>query len=341
MKGNEFMILADKITELRKKNGWSQEEFAEKIGVSRQAVSKWESAQSIPDLTRIMKMSELFEVSTDYLLKDEIEEEIITLPPAAETVAASPKTSWFQEADPVRIPVSMEQAVAFLNFKEKEACWIALGVALCILSPCALIIMAGLNRTETSSHSVIGLGILFLMVVAACFLFVKMGMEARAYEAFGKDDLDTEYGVSSLARQKMEAFRDTCNRSILIGVILCIVSVLPLILWAVWTGQVTEPVTLTFPASMCALFLFVSVAVAVYLFVRAGIINSSYLTLLEEGDYSRKKKKAARTIGVIYWPIIVAIYLGLSLLTSGWTWTWVIWVVSALIYKAIVNSVRL
>lgn len=64
------MILADKIAELRKKNGWSQEELAGQLGVSRQSVSKWESAASIPDLDKILKLSELFGVSTDYLLKD-------------------------------------------------------------------------------------------------------------------------------------------------------------------------------------------------------------------------------------------------------------------------------
>lgn len=69
------MILADKITEERKKNGWSQEELAEKLGVSRQAVSKWESAGAVPDLQRIIGMAELFGVSTDYLLKDEMNEE--------------------------------------------------------------------------------------------------------------------------------------------------------------------------------------------------------------------------------------------------------------------------
>ena len=47
------MILADKIIRLRKKNGWSQEELAEKMDVSRQAVSKWESAQTVPDLEKI------------------------------------------------------------------------------------------------------------------------------------------------------------------------------------------------------------------------------------------------------------------------------------------------
>ena len=62
------MILADKIIEERKRNGWSQEELAEKLKVSRQAVSKWEGAQSIPDLDKILQMSSLFGVSTDYLL---------------------------------------------------------------------------------------------------------------------------------------------------------------------------------------------------------------------------------------------------------------------------------
>lgn len=69
------MILADKIMRLRKRNGWSQEELAEKMQVSRQAVSKWESAQSIPDIDKLLALSRLFEVTTDYLLKDEIEDE--------------------------------------------------------------------------------------------------------------------------------------------------------------------------------------------------------------------------------------------------------------------------
>ena len=68
------MILADKIINERKKNGWSQEELAEMLSVSRQSVSKWEGAQAVPDLTKIIKMAEIFGVSTDYLLKDEIEE---------------------------------------------------------------------------------------------------------------------------------------------------------------------------------------------------------------------------------------------------------------------------
>ena len=63
------MILSEKIVMLRKKYGWSQEELAERLDISRQSVSKWESGASIPDLERIVSMSQLFGVTTDYLLK--------------------------------------------------------------------------------------------------------------------------------------------------------------------------------------------------------------------------------------------------------------------------------
>ena len=61
--------MSDRIQYLRKQKGYSQEELADKVGVSRQAVSKWESEQSMPDLEKVIIMSELFEVTTDYILK--------------------------------------------------------------------------------------------------------------------------------------------------------------------------------------------------------------------------------------------------------------------------------
>ena len=63
------MTIADRIQSLRKAKGMSQEELADAIGVSRQAVSKWESEQTTPDLDKIVVMSDVFEVTTDYLLK--------------------------------------------------------------------------------------------------------------------------------------------------------------------------------------------------------------------------------------------------------------------------------
>ena len=108
------MILADKIIENRKKNGWSQEELADMLDVSRQSVSKWESAQAIPDMKKIVQLSEIFNVSTDYLLKDELGNE---------------NTTPVEKGEPSEgaVTVSMEEANAFLDHNGKAAELIASG----------------------------------------------------------------------------------------------------------------------------------------------------------------------------------------------------------------------
>ncbi len=67
------MQLSNKIERLRKRKGWSQEELANQIGVSRQAVFKWESGINAPDLEKIKKLVKLFNVNYDFLLNDEID----------------------------------------------------------------------------------------------------------------------------------------------------------------------------------------------------------------------------------------------------------------------------
>lgn len=65
------MNLSDKIVELRKKNGFSQEDLADELQVSRQAVSRWEQGTADPSSSNILELSKLFNVTTDYLLNDD------------------------------------------------------------------------------------------------------------------------------------------------------------------------------------------------------------------------------------------------------------------------------
>ena len=134
------MILAEKITVLRKRNGWSQEELAEKLGVSRQSISKWESAQSTPDLNRILAMSALFDVSTDTLLKDEEELQELPVVTGGTELNAEVTTPAKEIPEPLR-SVSMEEANRYLQLKAVASGRIAIGVMLCILSPVLLSIM--------------------------------------------------------------------------------------------------------------------------------------------------------------------------------------------------------
>lgn len=90
------MTFSDKLIALRKKAGWSQEELAERLNVSRQSVSKWESAQSMPDIDKILQLSSLFSVTTDCLLKDTQDD---TQPAAAETPSPLPRVTLTQAED--------------------------------------------------------------------------------------------------------------------------------------------------------------------------------------------------------------------------------------------------
>lgn len=87
------MKLSEKIMILRKQKGWSQEELAEKLEVSRQAVSKWESGQASPDIEKILKISQLFEVSTDVLLKEEYDVDATEEAKEPEPIPSAPHTT--------------------------------------------------------------------------------------------------------------------------------------------------------------------------------------------------------------------------------------------------------
>ena len=215
------MILADKIIDLRKRAGYSQEELAEQLGVSRQSISKWEGAQSMPDMNKILAMANLFGVSTDYLLRDEME--------APEGASVDSGTEEGLET----VRVSMETARAYIEAKKAAAPKIAFGVLLCIFSPIMLILLGGLQeygKIAVSENLAGGLGLIILMamVVCAVCIFILAGSKLRKYEFIEKAPLDTEYGVAGLCREMIERQENSYTRSMVAGVGLCVASSIPL-----------------------------------------------------------------------------------------------------------------
>ena len=316
------MILGEKIAALRKQNNWSQEELAEKLQISRQSVSKWESGASIPDLDRIVKLSALFGVSTDYLLKDEMEE-----------IAWSETDEPSEEA--VR-RVSLQEANAFMDLSREASGRFALGVALCILSPVAVILLNGFResgRLSLSPGSVGSIGglVLILMVAAAVAIFVLNGMKLSEYEYLEKEEIALEYGVQGIVEKRKEDFDRTFRLGITSGVVLCILSVVPPLLSEAF-GAGMEAGML----SACCFLVFV--ACGVWLFVRMGCIYGSFQKLLQEGDYTTEKKRANRSLGVFqgaYWCVATAIYLYISFTQNNWESSWVIWPVAGVLFAAV------
>ena len=319
------MIFADKLIALRKKCGWSQEELAEKMNVTRQSVSKWEGAQSVPDLNKILQLSELFGVSTDYLLKDEIEENEYV-----ETV---------DEEKTVR-RVSMEEANEFLGTKCKTAKFTALGTFLCIISIIPLMLFGGLAEFSygMSENAAGGLGmiIMFTLIAIAVVIFIITESKVSQFEFLEKEVFETEYGVTGMVKERKNQYKDTYTRNNVIGAALCILSLVPLFLGAFVVGENETPENeLSLVFMLCVMFFMI--AVGVVFFILGGIPWASFQKLLQEGDYTKAKKRDTLTgkITSLYWLIVVAIFLGYSFCTNDWGRSWIIWPVAGVLFAAV------
>ncbi len=317
------MILADKIILLRKKNGWSQEELAEQLNVTRQSVSKWEGAQSIPDLEKILQLSKIFGVTTDYLVKEEVEIEEYAVDSDMET-------------DTIH-RVSMEEANRFLTVKQETARPIALATFLCILSPICLILFGAgseVGRFSITENMAAGIGmcILLLLIAIAVSIFICCGMKTKEYEYMEKEAIDTEYGVTGMVKERKKQYHSTYTKYNVIGTCICICSVIP-----IFGGLIFSEEDFFVACMVCILLIFV--AIGVPFFIIAGIKQASFDKLLQEGDYSiEKKRKSSLTeaIETVYWLLVTACFLGYSFYTNNWKYAAFIWPIAGVLFAAVV-----
>ena len=322
------MILADKIMNLRKKCGWSQEELAEQLGISRQSVSKWESGMSIPDLEKIVKMSALFGVSTDYLLKDEIEETL-------------PSETYDTDSAEAR-PVSLEEANAYMDLVKETAPQFATAIPAIVLSPIPLLLLGSYAEMHPEKYSEdvfggIGLAILLIIVLIAVVPIILNSMRLSKYEYLEKEEISLLYGVRGIVEKRKEEYEETYRQGIVIGVVLCIAGAIPLILAGTLGAN-------DFVTSIFVCILLCLVALAVHFFVGRGLVRESFTKLLQEGDYTKDMKQGGKVIEKIagvYWCLVTAAFLAWSFLGNAWGISWVIWPVAGVLFGALACAVRL
>lgn len=325
------MILADKIILLRKKNGWSQEQLAEQLGISRQSVSKWESGVSIPDLDKIIKISNLLGVSTDYLLKDELEEIEYT----------DGTEEGVDEQEKVK-SISLEEANSFMEETERLAKHFGFAAFTCIISPICLILLGGFSEYGSMGISEdmaggIGTSVLLVLIVLAVGSFIWNGMKISKYEYLETEMIALQYGIRGIVEKKKEDFEPKYRLCMVLGTALCILAVIPLLIAGGFGAGEFVYVCLT------GVLLFL-IACGVFLFVWAGNIHGSYEKLLQEGDYTKEKKnvrKRTSCFPVIYWCIVTAIFLAISLPNKNWDATWIVWPIAGVLYAALLGIVNL
>ncbi|MBF0958147.1 MAG: helix-turn-helix transcriptional regulator [Atopobium sp.] len=371
------MLLSEKIMSLRKRNGWSQEELAQQLGVSRQSVSKWESMASMPDIQKIMSMSELFGVSTDYLLKDELEELPATAidadyaafsgqsgssdPTVANTAgsttdstdggtvgeSSTDNASTSKTVAP-KLSVSLDTATEYLDAIARTSRPTAGAITLFILGPALLVSLATYSedalyfdpmRISPDAMGIAGICIMMLFIAAGVGLLILQDIKLAKFKQLKEASLELQYGVEAAVRRRAESTESLRYMQQAAGVCLTILSAIPFLIASYYgTGLIF------------ALGFFVAailVSLGVYLLVYSGIIRDGYRVLLQEGDFShdeksnkRDSKSAAlkyRPIARAYFGTITLLYVGYSFITKDWKSSWIIWPVSALLYHIIIS----
>ena len=323
------MILADKIINERKKNGWSQEELAEMLSVSRQSVSKWEGAQAVPDLNRIIQMAELFGVTTDYLLKDEIEDPGNSVSDSAD------------ESQSLR-KVSLEDASRYINTVAKNTPSAIVATVLFVLCAAPLILLAGLsvffeNIMSQNTAVLIGLITLFAAIAVGVLLWIMIESREKEFEFLKKEDFETLYGVSGMVKEKKTLFdkKRTIHNSI--AVMLFILSPVGVITAAL-TGSSNMAIIL------CVDLILIMVAVGVGIVLYTSRIGGSYDLLLGEGKLSRSERRINKKMDAfngIYWCLVVAGFMFAGLGFGKWNLAGVIFPIAGVLYAAVYGITKM
>ena len=312
------MILADKIIRLRKKNGWSQEELSEKMQVSRQAVSKWEGAQTIPDLEKILMLSSLFGVTTDYLLKDEIEEEEFT-----------------DESNTSVKRITLAQANDFLEWRKSASVRIAIATFLCVIAVIPLLILGA--AAEISAYNIsenvaagVGLTVMLIIVSISVAIFIFCGYKNAPFDFIDKEPFETEYGVTGMVKEKQKAYKSTYTKCNIIGTCICVLSPIPLLI-----GAFTEKDFFT--VIMLVITMLFAVIGAVFVII-AGVRWASMQKILKEGEFSPQEKRRNQMkerVSTVYWLSATAVYLGWSFWTNDWGNTWIVWPLAGVLFAVV------
>ena len=302
------MNLSEKIMMLRKKEGWSQEELANHLQISRQAVSKWESGQSMPDTDKIIQLSQLFQVTTDYLLLDQENEGNIQ----------------------TGIYLSLTQVQEYLKIRKQSSLKIAFATFLCVISPIPLIGFTTLcqyQRFYMAENLAISIGLSFLIIciTIAVILFCLCAFKVKKYDFLEKEDFSLENSVKEYAVKEKEAYQDHYHRYQILGIALCILSVLPIFIFLNY--EFLESI------AVCFLLLFVSIG--------------CFFLVLQTGDYTpkQKKKNALKSkISAIYWLVVTAIFLYYTFGENGngqIQYSWIIWAIAGVLYGVVMIIIDL
>lgn len=313
------MNISANLQYLRKRDRITQEELADKLGVSRQSVSKWETGEAYPETDKLINICELFGVSLDKLVREKIADGPPEPSPAPDAPEAE-KASEVAPVDPVEFHSHMK------NFAQR----IALGVFFTIVGVGACIMLAGFAQLYSGNTAeflnVMSAIAVLLPVAGAVFLFVFSGIRHSEF----RTEHPAVRDVVTKAEQKEFDKKFSVALACLISGIIFSVVVLITLTSLVETGMI---VTQNADAVVCfvtAAF-FVAISAIVAGLVYFGIRHSEFHTAEYNESAAAERAKAHSPVGAIVMLTATAIFLTVGFVWNVWHPTWVVFPVGGIV----------
>lgn len=315
------MEFNEKLQALRKEKGLSQEALAYELGVSRQAVSKWETAQGYPEMDKLIQIGKLFHVSMDYLLNNE----------------SVQQNAEKEEEGNASYVYTMEIIQSTLHWKKRFAFFIAFGVSF---------IVGALSFPILMRNSDMG-GAIFLLVVAiSVAIFIASGlMDHHLCEHLG-ERIYVKKSDIELLHEQYRRFRMKFTLMITLGVFLCIIGLCVAVLMDALYSQYNDKNGVWF-----VLF----VAIALLLIIPAGVMDSIYQRFVYFDKYNKRKEKELIKIKEaeeekatkydflwgITMPLTVFFFVWQGLEHNNWKIMWIVFPVMAILTAGFINILNL
>ncbi|MEE0965616.1 MAG: helix-turn-helix transcriptional regulator [Bacilli bacterium] len=289
------MEFQDKLRLLRKEKGMSQEALAGELNVSRQAVSKWETGEGYPETEKLIMISDLFEVSLDYLMRD--------------------KTDIVSENVQQKYYMNTEKIEEYLHHKKVFARNIALSVSGIILSVNIPILLSLIGLEN------IGAFCLISSVALAVGVIIMTSIKHSDYAEIEEKEIIINSQDLEILRNEQMIFKSRFGMGIAIGVGMIILSTALVILIEEFMHN----------ENFAAIQLLTSVAIAVYLFITLAIKDDGYKFLVQNELYIKEQKKENNSLFSVTMPLAAFAYLALGFIYNLWHPGWLIFPVTAVI----------
>lgn len=296
------MKFGEKLQELRKQKGLSQEALAQELSVSRQSVSKWENNETYPEMDKLIKISDLFQVSLDYLIKENDEE-----------VKQERSKKYF---------MSSQHIEEYIQYKNNFINKIALSVMMIILSVNFPIMFSKPNKEA------IGVVVMLVIIALAVTILITTGISSEEYNQLEKKEIWMSYNDLQIYQEQYVRFKSKFGLAIGLGVCLILFSLALVVLISEYVNE---------DSLLAPIQFLVCIAVAVFCFIRVGLKDEMYRFLVQNERYIQKKNEEDSNLFGITMPLAAMLYLFIGFTKNWWHPGWIIFPVVAIITLAIEN----